>query len=246
MSTRTLRLLRALALLVFFVTLAACSVSQVIAIKADGSGTASMRVETSKLLRDYLLDLQAVTGATPSTAAPAGQLFDVKTLQKELAARPGLTVKKVASPNPDQLIVDLAFRSVEEVFGSAESVKKSGLLLYTVSDAQRTLKIHIDRKNFKELSAVFPAMNSAAFEGIAPQEQDTITESEYLDMISFTLGPDGPALLKKSFIDVVVKPEGTIVSQAGGTVADGAVTFHIPLLRLLVLDKPLDYSLVWK
>jgi hypothetical protein len=243
MSTRTSRLLLAIALFSLIVALAACSVSEVITIKADGSGTASMRVETSKLLRDYLLDLQSITGAAP---APDGQLFDVKALQKELAARPGLTVKKVATPSPDLLEVDLAFRSIEEVYGSVESVKKSGLVVYTESGGQRALKIHIDRKNFAELSAVFPAMNGAAFEGIAPQEQDTITESEYLDMISFTLGPEGPALLKKSFVDVVVKPEGTIVSQTGGTVANGAVTFRIPLLRLLLLDKPLDYAVAWK
>jgi len=125
-------------------------------------------------------------------------------------------------------------------------VKKSGLLLYAVSGAQKSLTVHIDRKNFKELSSVFPAMDNAAFEGIAPQEQDAITESEYLDMIEFTLGPDGPAALKASYVDLVVKPEGTIVSQTGGTVANGQVTFRIPLIRLLMLDKPLDYSLVWK
>lgn len=243
MAYRTFRVSRALAALVLAASIAACSVSQVISIKADGSGTASLRVETSKVLREYLLDLQSVTGAA---AAPDGQLFDVKALQKELAARPGLTVKKVASPNPDVLEVDLAFRSVEEVYGSVESVKKSGVLVYAEAAGQRSVKIHIDRKNFKELSAVFPGMNGAAFEGIAPQEQDDITEAEYLDMIAFTLGADGPALLKKSYVDVVVKPEGTIVSQAGGTVANGAVTFRIPLLRLLVLDKPLDYAVSWK
>jgi hypothetical protein len=179
-------------------------------------------------------------------ACADGSIFDVPKLQKDLAARPGLTVKKVASPTPDVLEVELAYHSVEEVYGSVESVKKSGLLVYTVSGGQKSLKVHIDRKNFKELSAVFPAMNSTAFEGIAPQEQDTITESEYLEMIQFTLGPDGPAALKGSFFDLVVKPEGTIASQTGGTVKNGSVTFRIPLIRLLLLDKPLDYSLVWK
>jgi hypothetical protein len=225
------------------VALAACSVNQVLTIKADGSGTSSMRVETTKLLREYILDLQSLTG---TTAAANGSIFDAPKLQKELAARPGLTVKKVASPSPDVLEVDLGYRSVDEVYGSVESVKKSGVLVYSVSGGQKSLKVHIDRKNFKELSAVFPAMNGAAFEGIAPQEQDTITESEYLEMIQFTLGPEGPAALKASFFDLVVKPEGTIVSQTGGTVTNGSVTFRIPLIRVLLLDKPLDFSLVWK
>jgi hypothetical protein len=243
MSTRLFRAPVALLFTALTVALAACSVNQTLAIKADGSGTTSMRVVTTKLLREYILDLQAVTGIAP---AASGSIFDVPKLQKELAARPGLTVKKIASPNPDVLEAELAYRSVEEVYGSVESVKKSGLLQYSVADGQKSLKVHIDRKNFKELSSVFPVMNSAAFEGIAPQEQDTITESEYLEMIQFTLGPDGPAALKASFFDLVVKPEGAIVSQTGGTVANGSVTFRIPLIRLLLLDKPLDYSLVWK
>jgi hypothetical protein len=237
---------RALAALFFValtVALAACSVNQVLVIKADGSGTTSMRVVTTKLFREYILDLQEVTGIVP---AADGSIFDVEKLQKELSARPGLTVKKAASPEPDVLEVELAYRSVEEVYGSVESVKKSGLLVYSEWGGQKSLKVHIDRKNFKELSAVFPVMNNAAFEGIAPQEQDTITESEYLDMIQFTLGPDGPAALKGSFIDLVVKPEGMIVSQTGGKVANGSVTFRIPLIRLLLLDKPLDYALIWK
>ena len=243
MPTRIPRAAAALLFAVLTAALTACSVSQTLVIKTDGSGTASMRVVTTKLLREYILDLQEVMGGT---VAADGAIFDAPKLQKDLAARPGLTVKKVASPTPDVLEIDLAFRSVEEVYGSVESVKKSGLLLYTVSGAQKSLKVHIDRKNFKELSAVVPALSDAAFEGIAPQEQDTITEGEYLDMIEFTLGPDGPAALKASFIDLIVKPEGTIVSQTGGSVTNGSVTFRIPLIRLLMLDKPLDYSLVWK
>jgi hypothetical protein len=243
MSTPRFRAPVALAFAAVTVLLAACSVNQTLVIKADGSGTTSLRVVTTKLLRDYILDLQQVTGTT----APAnGSIYDVPKLQKELSARPGITVKKIASPSPDVLEVDLAYRSVDEVYGSVESVKKSGILVYAESAGQKSLKVHIDRKNFKELSSVFPAMNSAAFEGIAPQEQDTITESEYLEMIEFTLGKDGPAAVKASSFDLVVKPEGTIVSQTGGSVANGAVTFRIPLIRLLVLDKPLDYTLVWK
>ena len=89
-----------------------------------------------------------------------------------------------------------------------ESVKKTGLIVYTESGGQRALKIHIDRKNFAELSAVFPAMNGAAFEGIAPQEQDTITEAEYLDMIKFSLGDGGSRAGEEVLHRHGVKPEG--------------------------------------
>jgi hypothetical protein len=37
-----------------------------------------------------------------------------------------------------------------------------------------------------------------------------------------------------------------LVSQSGGTITPGGVTFKVPLIRVLLLDKPLDYSLVFK
>jgi hypothetical protein len=81
---------------------------------------------------------------------------------------------------------------------------------------------------------------------MGPQANDTITEAEYLEMIKFSLGDEGPALVKKSFIEMAIRPEGEIVSQTGGTQTNGTVVFRIPLLRLLVLDKPLDYSVTFK
>ena len=75
---------------------------------------------------------------------------------------------------------------------------------------------------------------------------DTTTEAEYLDMVSFSIGDQGPGLLKKSFITMTIDPEGDIVSQTGGTISGGAVIFRIPVLRLMVLDKPLDYSVTFK
>jgi hypothetical protein len=89
-------------------------------------------------------------------------------------------------------------------------------------------------------------LSDPVFAGMGPQVNDTITESEYLEMIRFSLGDDGPSLLKKSFIVLTIDPEGEILSQTGGTLASGAVTFRIPLLRLLVLEKPLDYAVSFK
>jgi hypothetical protein len=65
-------------------------------------------------------------------------------------------------------------------------------------------------------------------------------------MIRFSLGDDGPGLVKKSSIVITVRPEGDIVSQTGGTAAGDEVVFRIPLLRLLVLDTPLDFSLTFR
>ena len=81
---------------------------------------------------------------------------------------------------------------------------------------------------------------------MGPQVNDTISDAEYLDMIKFSLGDEAPGLLKKSFITLTIDPEGEIISQTGGTVSGSSVVFRIPLLRMLVLDKPLDYSVTFR
>jgi hypothetical protein len=75
-----------------------------------------------------------------------------------------------------------------------------------------------------QLSALFPLLKDPVFAQLGPQVNDTISDDDYLS----------------------IDPEGDIISQTGGTVSGGAVTFRIPLLRLLVLDKPLDYSVTFK
>jgi hypothetical protein len=224
--------------------LASCTVNQTIAIKSDGSGTLTMHAEVSKLLHEYLVSLAEVAGQTEMLAG--GKIFDVASIKKGFESRPGLTVRKVSSPTPDSLDMEIAYRSIQDVFAQDKALTGSGALVYSVSDGKKTIRLHLDRTNYTQLSSLFPMLSDPVFAGMGPQVNDTITESEYLEMIRFSLGDDGPSLLKKSFIVLTIDPEGEILSQTGGTLASGAVTFRIPLLRLLVLDKPLDYAVSFK
>jgi hypothetical protein len=65
-------------------------------------------------------------------------------------------------------------------------------------------------------------------------------------MIELALGAEGAAKLKTSTIETRVAVKGTLVSQEGGAVSGGVVTYRTPLLRVLLLDKPVDYSIVFR
>ena len=230
--------------LVLLAAALSCSMSNTVVVKSDGSGTVAVRLEVSKLFREYLSSMADLSGQ--ADAAKSDQLFDLKEIRKGFEAKPGITVKRLASPKPEVLEADLAFRSIQEVFASDATLKNTGVVSFTQNGGTRTVKVRLDRSNYKQVSALFPGLSNPLFEGMGPQENDTITEEEYLEMIKFSLGEEGPGLVKKSFIDVIIKPEGEMVSQVGGTVTNGAVLFRIPLLRLLVLDKPLDYSVTFR
>jgi len=47
-------------------------------------------------------------------------------------------------------------------------------------------------------------------------------------------------------IETTIVVKGKVVAQTGGSTVPGGVVFRIPLLRVLLLDKPLDYSLTFK
>jgi hypothetical protein len=232
------------AVLAALIALVSCSVNQTIVIKNDGSGTLAMHAEVSKLLSDYMASLAEVSGKTDMMKG--GKVFDVATIRKDFTARPGLTVKKVSAPTPNSLDLEIGYTSLTDVFASDKTIKGSGALVYSESAGTKTIRMHLDRSNYTQLSSLFPLLNDPTVAGMGPQVNDTITDAEYLDMIGFTLGDEGPALVKKSYISLTIDPEGQIISQSGGTVNGGTVTFHIPLIRLLVLDKPLDYSVMFK
>ena len=53
----------------------------------------------------------------------------------------------------------------------------------------------------------------------------------------------GAAALKASSIEITISIQGKLVTQTRGTPAPDGVVFHIPLSRVALLDKPLDYSI---
>jgi hypothetical protein len=221
-----------------------CTVNQTISIKDDGSGTLAMRADVSKLLRDYIASLSEVSGKpAPAAGAP---FFDTAQIKKDFAARPGLTVKKVATPTASSLEMELGYNSVTDVFASDEKLKGAGALVWKDEGEKKTLKLHLDRTNYTQLAGLFPLLKDPSIAGLGPQVNDTITDAEYLDMIKFSLGDEGPGLVKKSFITLTIAPEGQIISQSGGTLSGNTVVFRIPLIRLLVLDKPVDCTVTFK
>jgi len=235
-SPAALALLAALAAL-----LAGCSVSQRVALEPDGSGTAVVRIRLEKVLLDYLLDLSEVSGAVPKEK---GRIFDVEDIRKGFVGRQEVTLTRIESPAPERLDMELSFRSIDKLFAAPD--KPQSILTLSKSAEGTTLRAHLDRKNFSQLLELAPFLKNPLFEGLGPQENDDATEAEYLELIDLALGEGGAAAPKASTIETTIAVKGKIVAQSGGTPVAGGVVFRIPLLRVLLLDKALDYSLTFK
>jgi hypothetical protein len=225
--------LRIPALLLLGALLAACTAKQTIELKGDGSGTAKARFEVKRLFADYF------------TADGGAKVFDTARVRQGMEKRPGFEVTRISAPTPETLEMDLAFADVRSLFSNERPPDNDGVVSVTQKDGKTTVALHLDRKGAKQVGGLFSDVSNPAFKEMSPREQKTRTEKEYLEAIEFAVGKEGPPLVKASFLELTVKVDGAIVGQTGGKIAGDAVVFHVPLLRMLMLEKPLDYSITF-
>jgi len=218
-----------------------CSIRQDVTVQTTGSGTVAMRIQLEKVFMDYLQDLAELTGD-----AGGGRIFKVDEIRKSFAERDDLELRRINSPTPDLLEMEIAFRSIETAFAREEKLQEAGIVAFAKVPEGYSIRFHLDRSNFGDIQEFLPFLKNPLFEGLAPQEGDVTTEAEYLEMIELALGEEGSEMLKASTIETRVAVKGTLVSQQGGSVSGNTVTFRIPLLRVLLLDKPVDYSIVFR
>jgi len=224
--------------------LLSCTVNETLSLLADGSGTISTHAEVSPLLRDYLSSLAEVSGG--DNPAKGGQVFDAAEIRKDFQSRPGVTVLRSVTPSPSSMDLDLGFDSLGQALRGQGALADAGAVTLVDNGERATLKLKLDRSTYGQLAALVPPLRDPVMQQLGPQGTGKVTEDDYLEMIRFSIGDSAPGLLRKSFVTLTVRPAGEIISQSGGTAADGAVTFRIPLLRVLVLDRALEYSVTYR
>jgi hypothetical protein len=222
-------------------TLLGCTIKQQVDIAADASGTVSMQIRLEPVFVQYIEDLSALTGESTE-----GQIFNVEEIERGFAERDDVTLLSVSTPTPDALDMKLDYRSIEEVFSSEQQLQESGIIRFEKVSQGYSVRFHLDRENFPAVMTFIPALQNPLFEGLGPQENDDTTEEEYYELMDLALGEGGAESVRNGYIQTKVNVQGTLVSQSGGTITPGGVTFTVPLIRVLLLDKPLDYSLVFK
>ncbi len=229
--------------------LAGCSVDQEIAVQVNGAGEAAVRVELQPVFVDYLLALAEV--AAEELPDDPSELFDVAEVEAAIAEWPGVEAAQIATPSTERLEMLLTFADLQAAFSPAAPDPGAGAgvtpIISLTGGSRRTLSVHLDGDNYHQLTTLFPVLEHPLVISLGPQPDLEVSDEEYLEMMQFVLGDDGPPAVLDSEVTVRVRVEGRVVEQHGGELqADGSVLIRIPLLRILVLDQPLDYRIVFE
>ena len=222
---------------------ASCTVRQEVTLRADGSGVARVDVEVKEFFASYLMDLAEFTGTEVDREVG---LFDPQELREAIGAKDGVEVLEVERVSPVHLRMLIGFDSIEELMSSEQMLSETGILTLHRSGQRWEFRLHFDKQNFTQISALFPMVDQTLLQMFGPQEDFSISENEYLEMMSFALGEQGPPAIKESVIEAEVLVPGRIIAQSGGELEGSRVKFAIPLIKILLLEEPLDYSITYQ
>jgi hypothetical protein len=75
---------------------------------------------------------------------------------------------------------------------------------------------------------------------------DELSVEEYKESLTPFLGKKGVQSLEKAKLDLKISAPSTITSVAGGKAEGRIFTTSIPLLKAMVLEEPISFSLSWK
>ena len=220
--------------------LTSCAVTENLSVDKRNGGDSSVNLKVENFFQDVLADFNEF-----STTKDSSTVLDnaVKELETSLQKGKGTKDVKFTKKDADAYEGTFTFTSLSSLFADLGADKDQTILV----QSGNTLTFRLDMENYEQLTKIIAFLKDKNFEPFGPTYNQGISESDYLDMISFMLGEEGPDAIKNSQITLNLKTPGTITSFTGGKkLDDTSFQFSFPLIDFLLLQNPLSFSVSWK
>ncbi|HON12926.1 MAG TPA: hypothetical protein PLB48_02335 [Treponema sp.] len=201
---------------------------------------------------DTQIDLSYTSEIKPKIAA----LFKDLNGSHQNTATPLLSAQVVTAslqkvPELSQVITRESAQALE---GSLRITKLEALsqrfpfIIQKKEGSENLLNLSINRDTARQLVGLFTTDVRDYLEALmAPViTGEELSAKEYLDLLSSVYGKTIAQEIEASRVSLKFQVPGTITRVIGGTSSGGEAVFAIPLIDLLVVQKPLFYQLVWK
>lgn len=225
--------------------LSGCAVEQKVDLRIDGTGSLAGEVRLHPVLAAYLTDL--------SMAASSGggeiPLFDLPRLEEAFSQSTGVVLTELSSPRREVLRFGLRLEDLNAPFEALPRADRN-IIEFRRRGDEAVLDLVLTRENFTQVSAFFPALDQGLLDYFIPQGESFISEDLYKEDLAYALedyleGYRLDQVLEDSVIEIAIDTGGRVVSQKGGRLSSGGGIFSIPLLKVLLLNQPLEYQLVF-
>lgn len=216
--------------------IASCSVTETLSINRNG-GSSSSDIKVEQFFVDVLEDFAEFLPANASIMDSAMSSFS-----SDLDKASSTTAVDLKKTGNNQYSLSFDYTSltnlIKELGGENQSLFK---------ESANSLSFYVDINNFEELTKIVPFLADPNFEVYGPLYNIGTSEEDYLDMIYFLLGEEGPDAIKNGVITIDIKTPGTITSVNGATrINSTTARFTFPIIDFLLLSHPLSFEVNWR
>ncbi len=234
--------MKKLLILLISIHLFSCSSNHSIYIHKDNSATVEFSIENKASLVETLIEWGAVQDTS-------GEIIDVNQVKNDLSSDKNLSEVVFKSNKINKYNGSFFVKNIDELFNNNTKGIPPELQIFNIVDKGgiKTLTIRISIDNYEYLKQSVPALQDENIDLFGPTANVDVSQEEYLDMMSFSLGDDGPKDILDSSIKLYVSVDGLIKDVKGGMLqSKNKAEFIIPLLDLVLLKKTLTYSVSYR
>ena len=245
---RNIRELAVAGAVLLILTLSSCAMKQEVSIGRSGGGRVSFDINLASYLTDVIDQVTMLIHPEEPIPGTEGSFFDLPAIEEDFRRRDGLDLVRLETPNKNRLLGEFTFSHINLLIQDVEEGSAEGRLIRLEERNGATeLKVLITRETVEALLAENPWLNNPLVENFGPATTEGLTNRDYLDMMEFVLGEESRRGIQESSLDLFISVEGRVLDQEGGRVVDDrTVRYSIPLLPLLMLKEPIEYSLRYR
>ena len=220
------------------VLLSSCTVTEELAITDTGSMESSSSIYVEDFFIDVLADFAEFlpednASIMDNAIAPFGE---------GLAGMDAVTAAKAEKTGENQYCIAFSVDDMDALLSEFGVTDQS-----LISRTDSSLSFHLDISNYGELKEVVPFLADPNFEVYGPEYNQGMSNDEYLEMISFLLGEDGPAAIANGMVTMDITVPGAITDAVNAEITgESTVSYSFPVIDFLLLNEPLSFSVTWE
>jgi len=222
----------------YFVMLASCAARIEGSVAANGSASLSVSVSLMPRMAAMIRSVAAAGGQTDI------QVLDGPEISRSMSTAPG--IQSVNLRNTFSTAIDGTVQ-ISQLGDFLSSADGQGFITFRQEAGNGHIGINITRDNGPEmLEKLSPDISDYLHALMAPiVTGEEMSNADYLELIAVFYNKAISEEIADSKIRASIEFPGTITNIKGGTFAGRRANFDIPLLDLLVLEKPLSYEVSW-
>ena len=226
------------ALLLSLLVLSSCQVTENLELASDGTGNSVTEIHVEDFFITVLSDFSEFLPESDTSIMDGAIDGYIKSLENASA----VSNPEWESLGDNNYKVEFSFASIASLLSDMGAENQS---IFTLTD--NSIAFSLDINNYPELKSIVPFLADPNFEVYGPEYNQGMSEADYLDMIYFLLGEEGPEAVTNGTVEVLLTVPGTITETKGCTAINGnTASFEFPIIDFLLLNTPLSFSIVWQ